>query len=102
MPQHHPPYSAEFKARVALAALSEAKTVTELAREYKVDPAEIRVWRRELVENASALFARAGKRESDHEAEVAELHRKIGKLRNENDILSKLSRMNLDGLRSVK
>jgi len=36
MPQHRTRYSAEFKAKVALAALSESKTLSELASEYKV------------------------------------------------------------------
>jgi transposase len=34
--QHCARHSAEFKAKVALAALSEAKTLAELATEYRV------------------------------------------------------------------
>ncbi len=36
MPQHRTRHSAEFKATVALAALSETKTLAELATEYRV------------------------------------------------------------------
>ena len=41
MPQHRTRYSSEFKAKVALAALSESKTLAELASEYKVHPTQI-------------------------------------------------------------
>ncbi len=34
-------YSAEFKAKVALAALSGSRTLAELASEYKVHPSQI-------------------------------------------------------------
>ena len=38
MPQHRTRHSADFKAKVALAALSESKTMAELASEYGVQP----------------------------------------------------------------
>jgi len=56
--QHRTRYSAEFKAKVALAALSGAKTLAELASEYKVHPTQISNWKQELVENASDLFGK--------------------------------------------
>lgn len=42
------------------------------------------------------------KKEVDHEAEVAELHRVIGKLKAENDFLSNLPALNLTGRRNKK
>jgi len=41
MPQHRKRHSADFKAKVALAALSESKTLAELATEYNVHPTQI-------------------------------------------------------------
>ena len=38
MQQNRTRHSAEFKAKVALAALSESKTLVELAAEYRVHP----------------------------------------------------------------
>ena len=52
MPQHRTRHSAEFKAKVALAALSESKTLAELASEYKFHPTQITRWKQELAVNA--------------------------------------------------
>jgi len=102
MPQHRTRHSAEFKAKVAVAALSESKTLAELTTEYQVHPTQITRWKQELVENASDLFGKGKKKEVNHEAEVAELHRQIGKLKVENDFLSHLPGLNLTGRRSSK
>ena len=100
MPQHRTRYSAEFKAKVAMAALSESKTLAELASEYKVHPTQISNWKQELVANASDLFGKGKKKEDNHDAEVAELHRVIGKLKAENDFLSNIPGLNLTGRRN--
>jgi transposase len=100
--QHRTRYSAEFKAKVALAALSGAKTLAELASEYKVHPTQISTWKQELVQNASDLFGRDKKQEVDHDAEVSELHRVIGKLKAENDFLSNLPGLSLTGRRNKR
>jgi len=102
MPQHRTRHSAEFKAKVALAALSETKTLAELASEYQVHPSQITRWKQELAENASDLFGKGKKKEVDHEAEVAELHRVIGKLKAENDFLSTLPGLSLTGRRNKR
>ncbi len=102
MPQHRTRYSAEFKAKVALAALAGSKTLAELASEYKVHPTQISNWKQELMENASDLFGKGKKKEVNHEAEVAELHRVIGKLKAENDFLSNIPGLNLTGRRNSR
>ena len=102
MSQHRTRYSAEFKAKVALAALAETKTLAELASEYKVHSAQISRWKQELVENAPGLFGKGKKLEVNHESEVAELHRQIGKLKVENDFLSNLPGLNLAGRRNKR
>jgi transposase len=102
MPQHRTRHSAEFKAKVALAALSESKTLAELASQYQLHPIQITRWKQELVENATDLFGKGKKKEVNHEAEVAELHRQIGKLKVENDFLSNLPGLNLIGRRNKR
>ena len=100
--QHRTHHSAEFKAKVALAAISGLKTLSELASEYKVHPTQITRWKQELIENASDLFGKGKKKEVNHEAEVAELHRVIGKLKAENDFLSNIPGLNLTGRRNKR
>ena len=53
--------------------MSEAKTLAELASEYKIHPSQICNWKQALLENAPNLFGKGKKKEADHEAEVAEL-----------------------------
>jgi len=103
MPKHRKRHSAEFKAKVALEALSESKTLVELATEYRVHPTQITRWKQELAENATTdLFGKGKKKEVNHEYEVTELYRVIGKLKAENDFLSNLPGLRLAGRRNSK
>ena len=102
MAPHRTRHSAEFKAKVALAALAESKTLAELASEYGVHPTQITRWKQELMANAPDLFGKGKKKDDNHDAEVAELHRQIGKLKVENDFLSNLPGLNLTGRRNKR
>ena len=55
-------HSAEFKAQVAMAALSGSKTLAELASEYGIHPTMISAWKQELVKNAKSLFEHGNKK----------------------------------------
>ena len=100
MPQHRTRHSAEFKATVALAALSESRTLAELATEYRVHPTQITRWKQDLTKNASDIFGKGKKKEVN--LELAELHRQIGKLKVENDFLANLPGLNLVGRRNSR
>jgi len=83
-------YSAELKARVALEALSGAYTLAELAKKHDVHPNMITQWKKQAQERLPELFARKGERRDGlHEAEIKELHAKIGELTVERDFLAK-------------
>jgi transposase-like protein len=77
-------HSSEFKAKVALAAVKEMETVSQLASRHGVHPSQIHQWKRQLVADASSLFGEAGrprKSESDEAvAKVPELYEQIGRL----------------------
>jgi len=83
-------FSAQFKAKVALEAIRGELTIAELAKKHDVHPNMIAGWKRRLTERAAGVFAR-GKGEADHasEAQVKELHAKIGQLTVEADFLKK-------------
>ena len=61
--QHRTRHSADFKAKVALTALSESKTLAEIASEFGVHPTQITRWKQDLAENASDLFGKSKKKE---------------------------------------
>ena len=82
-------YSPEFKAKVALAALREEETISELASRFGVHPTMINTWKRALSEGASELFDKGQKSRKEAERQVAELYRQIGQLKVERDFLAK-------------
>ncbi|MBO9423046.1 transposase [Labrenzia sp. R4_2] len=83
-------HDAGFKARVALEALKGERTVSELAAEYGVHPTMIHQWKKALLEGAPDIFERGGKKKAEvDEAQVRELHAKIGELAVANDFLSR-------------
>ncbi len=95
-------YSAELKAKLALAALSDTRTLAELASAYKVHPSKLCNWKQALLKNTPHLFGKAKKKEAGHEAEVVGLHRVTGKLKAGNDFLSNLPALNLTGRRNKR
>lgn len=80
MSQRHACHTAEFKARVALAALSGPDDGERTAREYGVSASQVNRWKRELMDNAPSLFGKNEKREFFHEAEVIDLFCRLAKL----------------------
>jgi transposase-like protein len=67
-------HSAEFKAKVAVEALKELRTVPELAKDYGVHPTPISPWKQRLREGAPGLFGRGpGTAAGEQEAEVMAL-----------------------------
>ena len=57
-------HSPAFKAKVALEALKEEESTAEIASRFEVHPAQVRTWKRSLMERASGIFgvSKAGRR----------------------------------------
>jgi len=82
--------SAQFKFQVALAALKEQKTLSQLASEYDVHPAQIAQWKKYLLEGGDSLFGQQRVREHHAQsAREAELFEQIGRLKMELEWLKK-------------
>ncbi len=50
-------FTAEFKARVALAALRGDKTIQEIATKHKVHPNQVSGWKRQAMYGLGAVFS---------------------------------------------
>ena len=90
MPRKRRSYPAELKAEVALEALREEATMTELAARYGVHPNLITNWKTKARQQVlTGLSGNHERQEASREAEIQQLRAKIGELVIERDFLSK-------------
>ena len=80
-------FTDQFKAKVALEALRGDKTVQEIAAKHQLHPNQVSTWKRQAIDGMADVFS-GGKQRGPTEAEIKELHAKIGRLAVENDFLS--------------
>jgi len=70
-----------FKAKVALAALKNDRTIAQLAEQFDVHPNQITSWKEQLLAGAADVFERGGSTKSSApEVDIKALHAKIGDL----------------------
>jgi len=83
-------FGAEFKAKVALAAVHGSKTINELAAEFEVHPNQIGLWKKQLCEAAPEIFSIRRPRGGRSEESLKDnLYEEIGRLKVELDFLKK-------------
>lgn len=85
-------FSAEFKAKVALAAIRGDETTAELASKYKIHATQISTWKKQAMGQLIDGFSgrKVGRKKLDDDSTVEGLYAKIGRLEIENDFLKKV------------
>ena len=85
-------YSEVFKAKVAIEAIKELKTISEIASIYEVHPVVVKRWKKQALEQLPDVFSKKQLKEKEEsQALEAELYRQIGQLKVEIDWLKKKS-----------
>ncbi|NRA51726.1 MAG: transposase [Phaeodactylibacter sp.] len=83
-------HSAEFKFKVAVEALREHQTLSQLASRYELSPVQISQWKKQLLESGQEVFTRGRKQEQHADQQlIDDLHRKVGELQMRLDWLKK-------------
>ncbi len=83
-------YSADFKAKVALAAIKGQQTINELASAFGVHPNQVIQWKKQALEALPDSFAERRARAAHADEELkAQLYQQIGQLKVELDWLKK-------------
>lgn len=83
------PHSAEYKFKVAIDAIRGEKTSAELCQEYGITSSQLFSWKKALLAHGAQVFAN-GPPQSTYDSEFDKLHATIGRLKVENDFLSKV------------
>jgi len=81
-------HSAKFKAKVAIEALQERQSLSELSKKYEIHPNMITRWKKEFLERAPEVFEKPSE-EKQEEKELDKLYSKIGQLEMEREFLKK-------------
>jgi len=83
-------HTAEFKAKVAVAALRDQHTLNELASLYGVHPVQVAQWKKQALAGLTEVFAsRRGRAAPAEETPQAQLYEEIGRLKVELDWLKR-------------
>lgn len=91
-------YEPEFKAKVALEALKEEKTIAQISSDYQMHPNNVINWKKDLLENAGSVFNRSNQEKAykqellKREEETEELYKQIGQLTTQVNWLKKKCR----------
>ena len=81
-------FAPAFKAKVALEAVKNQQTLTELAKKFEVNPIMISRWKAEFLANMGSVFENSSKPE-EPDVDTQELYAQIGQQKVEIEFLKK-------------
>ena len=84
-------FDGKFKSKVAVEAIRGLRTISEIAKQYKVHPNQVTLWKKQLLEGADEVFENNSGtlKKKDDEPEASELYEQIGRLKVELEWLKK-------------
>ena len=85
-------YDAKFKAQVAIEAIKERETLSELAAKFELSPVMISRWKKEFIDNSAAVFENPVADDAALEKQKDRYLRKIGDLEMQLDFAKRVSR----------
>ena len=80
-------FTAKFKTKVVLEALSERYTINELAQKYSLHPNQVSKWKQEFLASAESIFQKGSVKNKDESKEKEKLYKIIGQQKVELDFL---------------
>lgn len=91
-------FTSEFKSKVAIEALKERYSLSELAERFELHPNQISQWKQEFLEKSKNVFDKKPSKPKEEQVDLDKLYAKIGKLEVERDYLKKnLKKLDLLG-----
>lgn len=91
-------FTSEFKSKVAIEALKERYSLSELAERFELHPNQISQWKQEFLEKSKDVFDKKSPKSKEKQVDLDKLYAKIGKLEVERDYLKKnLKKLDLLG-----
>jgi len=85
-------FTPSFKAKIALEAVRETKTIAEISQKNQLHPTQINLWKKQLLDNAEDVFQDGRSKEAkavSDEPDSAELYEQIGRLKMQLEWLKK-------------
>jgi transposase-like protein len=91
-------FTSEFKSKVAIEALKERYSLSELAERFELHPNQISQWKQEFLEKSKDVFDKKSSKSKEDQVDLDTLYTKIGQLEVERDYLKKnLKKLDLLG-----